>query len=409
MRWESLGAACAAIVCMAPSVGYAAPEDALQTNKDAFQFVTGAAVRYDDNLFRLAEDRPVPIAGKSQRSEMIYEVNAGVRFDKTYSLQRFQVDLTATRNEYQNYSALSFTGLNYRAAWLWSITPRLTGTISADRTKSQGSYADFTNNTTRNTQIVENQQFMADWWVSGGWHLTGGVSRQYSDNSAPSSAIGNYTQNTAEAGVRYVSAAENSIALVQRQSQGEYDGHTLGPALLDTRYDQRETELRTIWRASAHSTLDARLAYRDRTHEHYSQRDYSGTVGSLSYLWTPTGKLQFTLAAGRDLGSYQETTNQYSSSYYASDYVSLAPAWLITDKTTLRFKYDLSKRDYRGAVVARPDSREDTMRVAQLSLAWRPTASINVDSYVTRETRSSNIDGADYHDKIIGISAGLRF
>lgn len=394
--------AASALALAMPAVGHA-------NSGDALNFVVGTTATYDNNLFRLSSGGAVPVPGQSSRSDMIYTAYAGIRVDKQYSLQRFQLDATATRYTFRTYDFLNFSSVDYRAAWLWSVTPRLTGTLSADRTENQTSYADFARGNTQNIQINESRRFMADWWATGGWHLTGGVYQIRVDNSANFNAVGNYVQNTAEAGVKYVSAANNSIAIVRREAVGDYSNRSLGAALLDTGYKQSETELRGIWQVTGHSSFNARLGYLDRTHDNYAQRDYSGMVGSLGYLWKPTGKLQFGLTAGRDLYSYQETTASYSSSYYVFDYVRLAPAWQITDKTSLGLKLDIAKREYRGAVVAGLDDRDDLMRTAQLNLGWRPTQSINVNAYLTHEQRSSNIVNQSYHDNIAGISAGLTF
>ena len=320
--------------------------------------------------------------------------------------------MRATRYQYQTHDSLNFTALDYRAAWLWSLTPNLTGILSADRSQGLTSYADFNNPGQRNIQTNETQRLMADWAVGGGWHLVGGGYETRSRNSGNFTAVGNYVQDTAEAGVKYVTAADNSIAVVRRESRGDYSGRTLvnDGNFLDTGYKQSETEAHGLWRISGHSSLDARLGYVERNHDNYSLRDYSGAVGGLSYLWTPTGKLQFTLAAGRDRASYQETIpGLYSGSYYVADSLSLTPAWLISDKTTLRLKLDISQRDYRGAVVAVASNREDTLRSAQLRATWRPTRTIDIDGYLTHEQRSSNVDTANYHDNMIAISAALKF
>lgn len=396
---------CGLSVLAASALTIGAPGIVLANVGDALNFEVGSTITYDDNLFRLPTNRAVPIPGKSSRSDMITTAYAGVRIDKPYSLQRFQLDLTAKRQEYRTYNFLSFSALDYRAAWLWSLTPQLTGSVSADRIESATNYADFTRPNQRNIQTIENRRLLADWAVGGAWHLTGGAYQTRVDNSGDFTEVGNYVQDTAEAGVKYVSAANNSLALVRREARGEYSGRTLGAALLDTAYDQSETELRAFWKITGHSSLDARLGYVDRTHEHYARRDYSGAVGRLSYLWAPTGKLQFTLAAGHDLYSYQDGVN----SYYSYDYLSLMPAWLVTAKTTIRLKLDIGERDYHGSGPLGSATREDTVRAAQLSVAWRPTQTIDVGAYLTREQRSSNLAGQSYHDNIAGVSASLRF
>ncbi|HEX6733203.1 MAG TPA: XrtB/PEP-CTERM-associated polysaccharide biosynthesis outer membrane protein EpsL [Azonexus sp.] len=392
-------AAALAIACTASAGVQAGPED-------AFNLVAGTSITYDDNLFRLSSNSAVPVAGKSSRSDYLYTAFAGVRFDKTYSLQRFQVDLTTTRYEYQEYDFLSFTAVDYRAAWLWSLTPRLTGIVYADRVELPTNFSDFTGRSRRNIQTTEVRRAMADWAAGGAWHLIGGVIQTRLDNSGGFTEVGNYVQDSVEAGVRYVTAADNSLALVQRESRGDYSGRTLGDgSLLDTGYDQSETELRGHWKITGHSSFDARIGYLDRQHEHYGQRDFSGTVGRLAYLWEPTGKLQFTLATGRDLYSYQND----ASSYYVYDYVSFVPAWLISSKTTLRLKLDYGKRDFRGPVQPTVEQREDTVRAAQLNLLWQPQPSIDVSAHVTREERDSNIDNLSFHGNIAGLSLTLRF
>jgi exopolysaccharide biosynthesis operon protein EpsL len=391
-------AAASAFALGTPLTGHAGPEDAVN-------FVIGTTATYDDNLFRLPAGRAVPIAGQTSRSDMIYTAFAGVRFDKTYSLQRFQLDLIATRYEYQTYDYLNFSALDYRAAWLWALTPRLTGTLSADRTEKPTNYADFTRPNQRNIQTIENRRFAADWAADTAWHLIGGIDQTSVDNSGDFVETGDYVQDTIEAGIKYVSPANNSLALVRRQARGEYSDRTLGPALLDTGYDQSETELRAQWKITGHSSLDARLGYLNRNHDNYAQRDYSGAVGRLSYLWMPTGKLQFTLAAGRELYSYQDSL----TSYYVYDFLSLIPAWLISEKTTLRLKLDLGQRDYRGSGPDGSASRNDTLHAAQISVAWRLMQSVDIGGYLTHERRSSNVADYSYQDTIAGISATFRF
>lgn len=389
-----------ALAGMAPSQGHADAQDSLN-------LAAGTSARYDDNLFRLPSGTAPATGRNSSRSDMLYTAHAGLRLDKPYGQQRVQADITATQYSYRSNDYLNFTAVDYRGAWLWSLTPRLTGVLSADQTSELTNYANLENATNRNKRINENQRFMADWSVNGGWHLTGGVYRLRSvADAAEFTATGNYVQNTVEGGIKYVSAANNSIAAVHRTSRGNYIGRTLDTAsALDTRYDQNETELQAIYQITGHSRLDARLGLKDRTHEHFSQRNFSGTVGNLTYQWTPTGKLRFALTAGRDLVAYQELTH----SYYAANYVSLTPTWLLTEKTSVRLRLDLNRNEYHGAIVAPAAVREDTIRSSQLSLAWRPTRTIVVDGYLTHEQRSSNFSGLPYQANIAGVSAAATF
>ena len=401
-RFQYLQSGAAWIIAFA----YLAPGFALADSADSFNFAAGISARHDDNLFRLANNAPTP-NGASAKSDTLWTTHAGIRFDRTYDLQRVQLDVTGTSYNYRNNNYLDFTALDYRSAWLWAITPRLTGSLFADSTSEVTSYTNLQNISTPNRRSIKNQGFLADWLVDGGWHLTGGAYQLRSrTDSTELTSFGNYVQNTAEAGVKYVSTANNSLTLVQRMASGDYIDQALNPVrFLDPRYNQSDTELRSIHQVTGHSRLDTRIGYRDRAYETYSQRDFSGAVGAISYLWTPTGKLQFTLTAGRDLLAYQSDR----SSYYTSNYVSFTPAWLISDKTTLRLKLDRYKNKFAGAVVPVAELREEKIHTTQLALAWRPTRTVVVDSYILHENRSSNIDGLPYKANVVGLSASATF
>lgn len=387
----------------------AAPAFCRADQDDAFNFAGGAALRYDDNLFRLPSGGTGPVPDKSSRSDFVYTVYAGLRVDKPYAQQRVQFDVTATQYSYRNNDFLNFTALDYRGAWLWSLTPHLTGNLSTERVSELTSYADLQNTTHRNIRTNTTQRFDADWQAGGGWHLVGGAShRRSSADEAALTAVGNHEQNSLEGGIKYVSPANNSLTVLRRESRGNYIGRSLDAAnLLDTGYDQSDSEMRAFWQVTGHSTLDARLGYMERTHRNFAQRDFSGATGSMSYQWAPTGKLRFTLATGRNLLSYQESTN----SYYVSDFVAFTPAWLLTDKTTVSLRLNLARNDYRGAVgtVATPTMREDRIRAAELRAVWRPLRTVDVDGYIAREQRSTNLPGLPYQDNVVGVSSSLRF
>lgn len=376
--------------------------------EDSFNFAAGISARYEDNLFRLAPNAlPPNVSGSSAKSDTILTTYAGIRFDRSYDLQRIQLDVTATSYNYNNNDYLNFTALDYRGVWLWAISPRLTGSLFADRTSDVTSYTNLQNISTPNERTVEHQGFLADWLVDGGWHLTGGAHRLRSiTDSTELTSYGNYVQNTVEAGIKYLTTSNNSIALVQRQANGEFMDRENDPVnLLDTRYKQSDTELRSIYQVTEQSRLDARIGYRDRAYENYSVRDFAGAVGAISYLWTPTSKLQFTLTAGRDLLAYQEN----NSSYYASNYANFTPAWLISDKTSLRLKLDLYKNNFSDAVVPVSELREDKIYTTQLILSWKPTRTAVVDGYLLHEDRSSNISGFPYKANVAGLSVSATF
>lgn len=374
--------------------------------QDTLNFSLGATARFEENLFRLPDSaNTTAVLGKSQRSDQILTTNAGIKIDKPYSLQRFQFDAAVVDNRYKTYDHLDYTAFNYRAAWLWHLTPNISGMLMADQQQVLNSFSDYrdANNLlirSRSIQTNQSRIFNADALVGGGWHLLGGISEFRSRNSQTFNAVGDYVQTGGELGIKYVTPSENAVSLIQRASKGDYQGRVADPVnQLDTGFDQRETEARVFWHLTGKSQIDARLGYVDREHDHFSSRDYDGTTGRLGYIWTPTDNLRINASIARNLSSYQQAAN----SYYVADSFSISPVWQVDAKVNLRVSYDYSQRDYLGAIVAIPEKRKDNVQTFLFAAEWKPTRTITVNGALQRETRDSSFNNP------IGAGGDLRY
>ncbi len=363
--------------------------------EDSFNISAGAGIQFEDNLFRLPDSANTRAAlGKSQRSDQIYTTNLGFKYNKAYSLQRFELDAGVIDNKYDTYDYLDYTAFNYRAAWNWSLTPNITGLLMADQQQVLNSFADFrdlNNNLLRSRSIQTSQSrvFTIDGFIGGGWHLLGGLSEIRSRNSETFNAVGDYVQRGVEAGVKYVTRADTSMSLIQRGSKGDYRGRSLdAPSQLDTGFDQKETEARIIWQVTGKSRIDAKLGHISRDHDNFSSRDYDGPIGRLAHIWTPTGKLRINTSISRNIYSFQ----QLSNSYYEADTFAISPIWQVTPKTNLSLIYDYSRRDYDGAITPVADERKDKVHSLVFAAEWEPTRTILVTASVRREKRDSNFN-----------------
>ncbi|HZV62461.1 MAG TPA: XrtB/PEP-CTERM-associated polysaccharide biosynthesis outer membrane protein EpsL [Methylophilaceae bacterium] len=391
--------------------------------EDPLNFVFGTDVRYEDNLFRVEEGTPL---GDASKHDIATTYSAGIKLDKLYSLQRFQVDATVTENRYQENDFLNWKGFNYRAAWLWSITPRVKGTLLATRNETLNNFGDFrridpNTGSTRNLSSIqtnERREFTADVLLWGGWHVVGGVAEVESRNSQSFNEVGDFTQDSAEFGGRYVFPSGSEITLVHREATGDYNRGVDITRQLDTGYDQSETEAKLDWRITGKSRITARVGYIDREHDNFSLRDYNGMTGLLTWLWTPTGKLLVNTAISRNLYSFQESNaiggglffaNGYDYSYYVADTFTVSPLWAITDKTSLRFRYDWSDRDYRGELNPVGPTRRDIVQSMTLTAEWEAMRTLVISAVARREDRNSDREGFDYEADSIGISAELIF
>lgn len=395
-----------ALILALPSA-YAADQAESPDIPDTFDFALGAQVRYDDNLFRLSDsESPEPFLGKSQKSDRIYSTSAGIKIDKPYAQQRFQLDATAIDNRYQTYDFLNHTAFNYRGAWLWHVTPRISGVVLAEQKQELNDFSDFRNFGQKSIQTNQAHVLTVDGDIGAGVHLLGGLLDIRSRNSKTFEAVGDYSQTGAELGVKYVSRAQNWISLMQRETTGEYSGRALDPvAQLDSGFDESATEAALGWRLSEKSEIEGKLGYVDRKHDNFSQRDYSGTIGRLLYRWRLTGKLQMDTSLSRNLFSFQEDAH----SYYVADTFSISPIWKYSPKTTLRLRYDYGNRDYRGAIVPAAEMREDSVQSLLFAADWKATRKLIVTGTLQHIRRDSNLGENDYDSNSAGVSIQFLF
>jgi exopolysaccharide biosynthesis operon protein EpsL len=401
---------------------------ALADPEDAFNILVGVDLKYEDNLFRVEEGTPLNNASKH---DFVHTYSAGIKFDKVYSLQRVQLDATVTENKYQENDFLDWTGFNYRAAWLWSVTPRLKGTLLATRNETLNNFGDFRRidpnreaprTNLQSIQTNERRELTADFHLWGGWHVVGSVSNVESRNSQSFNEVGDFSQDSAEFGGRYVFRSGNEITVVHREATGDYKGRLADPLRqLDSGYDQSETEAKLDWRITGKSHITARVGYVDREHDNFEDRDYDDMTGLLAWRWMPTGKLLINTAISRNVYSFQESNalmfggipvfraGDYSYSYYVADTFTWSPIWGITDKTSLRFRYDLSHRDFRGNIDPNSPDRRDIVRSYVLAAEWEALRTLTVSGILRHENRDSDRDNFGYRANSVGITAQLLF
>jgi len=245
---------------------------AAEERQDVLDVVTGGGIVYDSNLFKLPSSaNPQATLGRSTKSDTLTTAYVGLRVNKPYAQQLFQLDVTETIYRYHTFSHLDFEAFDYRGAWLWHLTPRLSGTLSAERTKTLVPFEDYRLlSQQRNVRDNQNQTLLVDWWAFGGWHLLGGLANVEQKSESPLLAEADFSLVDRQAGVRYESAAGNSVAFVQHFRRGDYANKTADPVTFnDSGFNENESEFRWKWRIAGHSTFDGRAGWVSRNHENF--------------------------------------------------------------------------------------------------------------------------------------------
>ena len=399
--------------CVFPLLSLALPllfaQSARADADDTFNIVPSISVMHDDNLFRLSSGvDPQTVLGKSTKADDITVSSLAFKINKPYSLQRFELEASLVDYRYKNFSYLSYRSQPYKAAWRWSLTPRLHGNLTTDHTTSLNNFTDYTGYTRRNTHTNENTRFDGVADIGASWHLLGGLSRATITNSELTVGEGDSRVNRAEFGIRHTTPSGSALSVVTRSGRGNYINRSdpLPATLIDNRFDDSENEVRVLWPITGKTSIDGRLAHFKRKHAHFAERDFDGAVGNINVNWQISAKSFLTVGVARELSSYQTNNTNYTS----TDRLTVVPLWQISAKTALRGRYDYARRDYvGGSALGSSSNRSDTVRTAMIALEWQPYRTLSLNSSIQNEKRSSNQPGLDYASTVYSVAAQMTF
>ena len=377
---------------------------------DTWNVSVGTSVSHHRNIFHLSDSADVrALTGSSSRSDVVTASNVGLKVSKPYSLQRFELDANLVKYDYRKFDYLDFTATNYAAAWRWSLTPNLRGNLTGSRQESLNSFTDNRNFRTRNIRTNDNYRFDADLDLSAGWHLLGGAFQTRRKNSDTFIQERDNTVTSSELGGRYDFTSGTSLGYLNRTGRGTYDNLDQPipfPTLLDNKFSQTENLVFMSWPITAQAGLSGRIGQLKRKHDHFSARDFSGTIGSLNLNWAPGGKYKVKAGWARSLSSYETAYSSYSR----IDRYFVSPVWQISAKTALRFGYDFIKQDYLGGIAPNAATgRSDKERIALIAFDWQAMDSLSLSASFTDDKRTSNIAGMDYEDQVALISLQFGF
>ncbi len=404
------------LLLMISTSALAAPSamSSLSEGLDVFQFNAGVSTRYDDNLFRQASGL--------EESDIINRLSLGVSIDAQYSLQTIRFNAGITRNRYRTNDRLDWDNKNYGGSWSWAITPRLTGTLSANRNEQVVNFNDIlVNNNDPDSiqQIIQsnrNESFLFDYNVFGGWHVRGGASQQEQKNSQSFQQNPTFTTKGVDLGVRYDFRSGSQLTVMNHTRRGDNDDRVLSPnAFFDNAFKENETEMVLNWLLSAKSTLRTDFGYYKREHDNLSVWDYSGFQGGVAYQWTPTGKLAVNIDLSSRLGTFQsiDVSGNVQNSYTRTTSFSIRPVYQYSSKISFNGRLSYSKRKFEGdknsAISSSTARKEDDLYSVGLGMNWQPRENASVGLNLSHQKNDSDNDLFDYKAKSATLSGNITF
>lgn len=363
---------------------------------DTLQFNAAVNKTWDNNLFRLSNN---------EISDQITTYTAGVKLDKSYSQQRFIVNLNYIDNKYQTNEFLDFNTVNYDAAWQWTLTPALTGTFSTAKTKSLAGFADF-RTFAQNIRTTENDQFRAEYSPHKVWALIAGLTKSKSTNSQIFNAIAGYDSNAFDYGAKYNFPSGTSLTFLGHKRSSDVQRDLNAASFLDNGYSEDEFEFDAVFKATGKSNLSAKIAYLSREYDNFNVRNYDAWLGFIRYDLLLTGRLKVSTELSRAIGSFE--TNY--STYAVTDALSINANYFFSEKLIFGLNGRYAQRDFKQPVTSALPSRSDDERSLGASLTWQPLKSVGLILSSVKSSRdaSNGYNNFDYNDVTTSVTLDLK-
>lgn len=364
--------------------------------------------KYDSNLFRLSDDAdPQATIGSSDKSDNIYQLGVGGRYELRHSRQKFIVEGAIDQNWFQNFDNLNNSGNKARGEWGWQAGSSWDGTLGIGHRRYLENFSNVQGNT----------RDMVDWnrvYGSANFRplsylrFTMDLDRTEADHSAESRQVLDYESNDAALTAAWVTPSRNTVGVKFRTEDTTYPNNAfVAGTAIDNAYRENEYSLVTTWNVTAASVLRGRLGRTERTFDQDSSRDFSGPTWRLAYEWEPTGKTALEMAIWRELTGFDDL----SGNYMRTTGIGIFPAWSVMPKLVLQGKAAYQTRIYLGGFAAPTTTgqREDQERLYQVAAIWTPLRLTKLVMAAEAGDRNSNQTLADYDFYTFSLSAIRTF
>lgn len=397
----------AAAIVAAGSFLVATPARALWD--DALTLFAEEKVTRDDNVFRISSDLdPAAAISSVSKADTYRTLSLGLKLDLPVSLQRFQLDYTHHEDRYGRFTDLDFAGHDARAVWLWQLRSDAAGQLGYEESVAPASFANIQARAPDHFRL-RRAFFNGTVLATPRWRVRGALAGLEQTSSDPARRISDVRIVDANLALSYVTPADNSLGIGLRSEEGRLPNQEFAPgSLFANAYRQHGVGLVGEWSITGVSRLSARA---DRLRRHYDQvpqRDFDGNTFRIQYDWMPTGKLALAAVAQKDISANEDIR----SSFVLLKGFTLRLTLKATEMIEVSGTLEHGIRDYLGdpgLVLGVAPARSDRARSASLILSYRPARSVTLQAGALHETRTSNVQFADYGVNVVFVSARIAF
>lgn len=365
-----------------------------------------AAYSYDDNLRKFSSSRQAELAtGSRNTADTSLMTGAGIILDKQVSRQSFYADLSLTKTKFDRNSFLDNDGKRFLGRWDWRVGNYWKGKLEAVHQESMVPFGDF-RGSTLNLLTQDSVTLDVIRSLHPRWQLRGTARRNEAEYSDFSQRAANLTEYTQEVELDYLSPTKSMVGVVYRHTRGDRPvRQRVGFVDVDNSYDESSVKLNVDWIYSNQTRLQVLTGLVERKHDDFSERDFRGWNGKANFNWSITPKTSMNVSMWREANAQSFVT----SSYTLNKGMDVGGVWNATSKIAIQASYRYETIDFVGDAFSANNDREDTRKVSTLSLSYRPTLSLRLNSYVSRNIRDSSQSAFEFQSTAVGLTAQYEF
>lgn len=368
-----------AMACSAAAGGAHAQE----TDAEKLKLRAGIKQSQDSNIQRAVDAKA--------KADQINTQSLDVNVVLPYGQQRLQLEANLADNKHQTFTQFDYTGHSYNAAWRWSLTPTVMGTLSSRRIETLNSAADSLDPSLRNTNVTRIDNLNAGYLLGGPWQLFADYSKGSSTNERPVLGVSDANYQSYTLGISYTPSRGNSLNYARRADRGTstsdytYYGHALV----------------VVYAPTVNTTLKGRIAYLEQRFAVDPKFDFSGITGGVEAMWRITPKTILNASWLRDIAAFQTL----DSTHARTDSFSLAPTWQMRPSLSVGLTAKRSVRDSLGSPNGTASTRQDRTQETSWSINWQPRPYVLLRGSVANASRSSNVIDQDFTAQVVSLGA----
>jgi len=364
------------------------PPDVIVAAPDSVKPYAGYGVSYDSNLLGLQNSAAAQAMGiGSDLSDYTRRALFGLAIDKSISQQHLTANVSVAKVDYDRFQQLDHLDKNLAANWNWHVGPHVEG--NAGITYSQGltPFIDF-HLLEKNLRTQETAYVDGSWLFHPSWRVHAGLVHSKLSYDLDSQRPADNSQNQTEVGLDYLAATGSTVGVQLRHTRADFPNpEQIAGSEVFNGYNQDEIKGKVDWMLSGKTKLHFLGGWVSRKQDAPSIRDFSGINSRVAADWSPTGKVDLTVAAFREIGAVDDLSTVYSMNHGGS----IASAWQYSEKIRLVAQFKYQKRDFSQSIeTGTPGSpnQNDVLRNTALTMIYNPTLHWQVQLSGIRSTRA---------------------